>query len=211
MTIFDHHRNGRQAAAEGPKAKATPSAPPAAGARQGRPGERRKAMAPLAVRITLGVFAAAFLAGAGLVCANISAISTYNQATTSLNQTIATYNNPESDLQSLKTRQDQIDQQFESADTFAPLLLPQVRSSIKANRTVLHSMSKKTSKKLAVQQGKGGQAGAGRPGQSSNEAPGLSDEQRKQIEQTLKANQPASGAQKDGKTTTDEGNKAKPW
>ncbi|WEV71870.1 DUF6466 family protein [Bifidobacterium sp. ESL0790] len=203
MTVFKGRKTG--GGRQGPGAAKPDS--------KSKGATRRKAVAPLPVRVTIAVVAVLLLAVAGFMGANISAINTYNQATNSLNQAISAYNNPDSDLQGLKTQQEQIDQEFQSASALDPLLLPSVKSSIQANRDVSQKLTQKTTKKLAKQEGKANANGTGRTGHSSNEAPGLSDEQRKQIEETLKANQPASGSQNNNSSsgTKDDSNKAKPW
>lgn len=187
--------------------------------------------APLAVRIALGLVAALALAFAALTAVNLVAMTHFNQATASLQANIAAAGKPDADLATLAASQQQTDAQFGQAGSADPVLLPQLRESIESNTAVSRTLSERLNRELARQQGSdssktkndSSESGTGKDGTGKNSgSSGLSDEQRRKVEEMLKANQrstPAKpgtsgdskqdgGASKDGNTANKD---VKPW
>ncbi|WP_236022553.1 DUF6466 family protein [Bifidobacterium phasiani] len=184
-------------------------------AREARPGAAartaRTARAPLAVRIALAVAAALLLAAAAVAAVNLYAVYTFNQATASLNANIAAASDDATDLQMLQIRQQQTDAQFEDAGAFGFLLLPQVRSDIEHNAAASSLLTERTIQEVELQHDGGDSADAaavgvedaGR-GDDAKQGGGLTEEQRRQVEELLQANQPATSDQ----SATDDGQSA---
>lgn len=178
------------------------------------------ARAPLAARVAMAVAAALLLAAAGVATANLYAVYTYNQATASLNANIEAAADESTDLQMLRTRQQQTDAQFEDAGAPGFLLLPQVRSAIDGNAAASRRLTERTTREIERQQDGDAAAvqgvdGDGRDGGASRGG-GLTDEQRRQVEELLQANQPSTpseSTEQGGQTTDDDGDDGtvKPW
>ncbi|WEV76292.1 DUF6466 family protein [Bifidobacterium sp. ESL0800] len=193
--------------------KATLSAPLKANSKN------RAAMASLPVRIIMGILAVMFLAIAGVLLANMAAIDTYNQATASLNASLEYAKKPNADPQRLKAQLDQANAQFDSARRLGRMLAPNTKNLISVNSDISGKLTATVKHKIASTNGNGksgGRAAQGK-GSSSDSAKagnqGLTDEQKKQVEETLKANQPNGPVNGDKKTPTksEEGADVKPW
>ncbi|MCO6558280.1 MAG: cell surface protein [Bifidobacterium sp.] len=182
---------------------------------------KRQAMVSLPVRIAMGVLAVIFLIIAGVLLANMTAIDTYNQATASLNASVEYSKKPDADPQRLKAQLDQANAQFDQARRMGILLAPNTKELINVNSDISGKLTTSTKRKIASSEGNGnGTGGKGTKGKGSKSSnsgngnnQGLTDEQRKQVEETLKANQPNGAVNGDKKTPTksDEGTNVKPW
>lgn len=169
----------------------------------------------------MGVIAVVFLAVAGALLANITAIDTYNQATASLNASIEYSKKPDADPQRVKAQLDQANAQFDQARRMGVLLTPSTKELINVNSDISGKLTTSTDHKIAAANGNGnGTSGKGANGKGSKSpnsgnagSQGLTDEQRKQVEETLKANQPNGPVNGDNKTPTksDDSSSVKPW
>ncbi|MEE8735726.1 DUF6466 family protein [Bifidobacterium subtile] len=185
-----------------------------------RTGAIRRTRASRPTRVAL-IAVAALLTAVATVCGfNIAAIHSYNQATRSLTSNLKSAASPNADLDDLKTRQQQTDEQFDEAGAFGFLLLPQVKTSIHANSQVSKTLTTRTSQEITKQQtGQASSSGTAGKGTLENgqQSDGLSQEQRDKLNDLLKANQQSPSpddAQSDSGDAagTDNGNSAvKPW
>lgn len=181
---------------------------------------RHRARAPLVVRVALAVLAVLLAAVAAACILNITAVRSYNQATQSLDANLKSAAAPNTDLDALKTRQQQTDAQFNDAGAFGLLLFPQVKSAIHTNSQISKTLTTRTSQEIVRQQAAGqanvnGTAGKGKLG-NGKQSDGLSQEQRDKVEAMLKANQQSaspSDTQPSGNSATpNPGSSAvRPW
>lgn len=181
-----------------------------------------QARASLAIRIVMIAIAVMALAFAVLTGLNISASARFNQATASLNSNLKQAARSDADLDALNASQQQTDAQFEDAARLNLALLPQLREAISANAAVSSKLTQRIKQELAAQQG-GNSANSGSDtndveggkDSTANDTSGLTDEQKKQVEELLKANQQSTDTNPSTNTQTDKGNKkqqtAKPW
>lgn len=181
----------------------------------------RHARAPLGMRIALIVVIALLTAVAGVAAVNLSATLTFNQATASLNANIKAAQDASTDVSTLHAQQEQTDAQFAEAGQMRGVLLPQIRDAIDANASISSQLTKITLKKAEAQT-EGNTSQSTEPQQadessSSNAKRGgaLTEEQKKQVEELMKANQQSTDTQTNTKTeqNTDQnkGNTTKPW
>ena len=167
----------------------------------GSANTRMRAKCPLWARIVLACGAVLLLLVAGVAAVNLSASITFNQATASLNANI-------------KAAQD---------GRMRTLLLPQVKDAIDTNASISSELTKITLKQ-AEAQNSGSDSGQAQSAQqsensSSNAKKGgaLTDEQKKQVEELMKANQQSTDTQSnttqsEQKATQNKGTGAtKPW
>nr|WP_280925131.1 DUF6466 family protein [Bifidobacterium sp. ESL0784] len=150
----------------------------------------------------------------------MTAIDNYNQATASLNASLEYAKNPNADPQRLKAQLDQANAQFDNARRLNALLSPNTKELINVNSDISGKLTTSTKRKIANISGKGNGTNGKANAKSSNSSgsgngdnQGLTDEQRKQVEETLKANQPNGPVNGDQKTPTktDNGANVKPW
>ncbi|WEV69975.1 DUF6466 family protein [Bifidobacterium sp. ESL0775] len=185
-------------------------------------GVRRQAIVSLPIRVAMGVVAVILLVVAGVLMANMTAIDTYNQATASLNASLEYAKKPNADQQQLKAQLDQTNAQFDEARRLGLLLTPSTKEVINVNSDISGKLTSSTARKIAKDDGNGSGKGTGGKanGQGSGSSTsgkgnnqGLTDEQRKQVEDTLKANQPNGPVNGDKKTPTkkDDSANVKPW
>lgn len=186
--------------------------------------KRNRARGSLILRVVLAVVAAALLIAAALGAVNLRAVDVYNQATQSLNENLAAFQDDDADLNALALKQQQTDAQFEDASTLRSVLFPQLGASIDNNAAISTALSKSIAAKLEAQHGGEDAAGASPSSNGSSSSSGsgnqstgsLTDEQRSKIDALLKANrQQGSSSTQRGSTSTDQnsnGDKAnKPW
>ena len=177
----------------------------------GSANTRMRAKCPLWARIVLACGAVLLLLVAGVAAVNLSASITFNQATASLNANIKA------------AQQQQTDAQFNEAGRMRTLLLPQVKDAIDTNASISSELTKITLKQ-AEAQNSGSDSGQAQSAQqsensSSNAKKGgaLTDEQKKQVEELMKANQQSTDTQSnttqsEQKATQNKGTGAtKPW
>lgn len=176
----------------------------------------------MAIRIALIALAIALVGVAALAAVNLHAATVFNQATASLNANIDMARRDDADAETLNIRQQQTDKQFAQAGSARMLLLPQVRKAIDANSAVSAALTRITVKrveKLHAGQSSGNTANAQQDNTASNgeTGSGLTEEQRQQVEELMKANQQSAAPQQstgDAESTTTEHNgtgTAKPW
>ena len=188
-------------------------------------GGKPRARASLPVRIVLAVLAAAVLVVGGFACLNLMAVGQFNQATATLTRNIKAAAKEDADLATLEASQQQTDAQFEDAAAFDAVLMPDVRSSIETNTEVSRELTALIKQRLAEQQGTNNSGGSGGSSngdsgaatdqsQGKTDGPALTDQQKAQIEQLLKANQQST----DTSTSTQQTDKkakqsqtSKPW
>ena len=183
---------------------------------------RMRAKCPLWARIVLACGAVLLLLVAGVAAVNLSASITFNQATASLNANIKAAQDESTDITTLKAQQ-QTDAQFAEAGRMRTLLLPQVKDAIDTNASISSELTKITLKQ-AEAQNSGSDSGQAQSAQqsensSSNAKKGgaLTDEQKKQVEELMKANQQSTDTQSnttqsEQKATQNKGTGAtKPW
>ena len=132
----------------------------------------------------------------------------------------------DADLDALKASQQQTDAQFEDAARLDAVLLPQLRQAIGSNTRVSAELTKRIEQELAKQRGENNDTNSnGTSGElegavtdskdSRKNDGGLTDEQKKQVEDLLKANQPSTDTNPSTNTQTDKGSRkpqtSKPW
>ena len=184
---------------------------------------RMRAKCPFWARIVLACGAVLLLLVAGVASVNLSASITFNQATASLNANIKAAQDESTDITTLKAQQQQTDAQFDEAGRMRTLLLPQVKDAIDTNASISSELTKITLKQ-AEAQNSGSDSGQAQSAQqsensSSNAKKGgaLTDEQKKQVEELMKANQQSTDTQSnttqsEQKATQNKGTGAtKPW
>ncbi len=181
--------------------------------------EELRPRASLAVRITLVVLAVVALCMATVTGLNLIAATRFNQATAALNSNLTDASKDDTDLDALSAAQQQTDAQFQDAGAFGFLLLPQLRQSIETNAEISRQLSQRTQQRIVEQKGlaqsdeeqttsdNGGNADAKTGG-------ALSDEQKKQVEELLKANQqstPSDSTEQNNENDTKNNQTPKPW
>ncbi len=177
--------------------------------------------ASLAVRITLVALAVLSLGVAGVVSVNLIAVTQFNQATASLNSNLTNASKTATDLDTLSAAQQQTDAQFQDAGSLSFLLLPQLKQAIETNTQVSRQLSQRTQQQIAKQkalvQDSEQQADSESTASSDTKnSAGLSDEQKKQVEELLKANQQSTPSNSSEQNEEDTGSAentqtAKPW
>ena len=177
----------------------------------GSANTRMRAKCPLWARIVLACGAVLLLLVAGVAAVNLSASITFNQATASLNANIKAAQDESTDITTLKAQQQQTDAQFDEAGRMRTLLLPQVKDAIDTNASISSELTKITLKQAqSAQQSENSSSNAKKGG-------ALTDEQKKQVEELMKANQQSTDTQSnttqsEQKATQNKGTGAtKPW
>ncbi|KFI52761.1 DUF6466 family protein [Bifidobacterium biavatii] len=183
----------------------------------------RRTRAGLPMRIALGTLAAIAAAAALIAAVNLRAATTFNQATQSLTEHIAAAKADTPDWSKLNALQEQTDAQFDEAAAASAVLLPGIREAIAANAAVSDKLTALVKRNLDAQQGGSTSSGSGDSSsggndqeQSSDSSSGaLTDEQRKQVEDLLKANEQSTpsgkSTSKESTVTNNTGNTNKPW
>ncbi|KAA8822115.1 DUF6466 family protein [Bifidobacterium vespertilionis] len=190
-------------------------------------GNRRndaRPRAPLAVRAVLIALSAVSALGAGWAGANVLAVRGYDTATASLMRNLEAASKDDADLDRLGAAQQQTDAQFADAGALAPVLLPSVRGPIDTNTEISKRLTALIAEAKAQQQNGTGTTGTdgsevqGADRQQSQEEQGLSDEQRKKVDELLQQNQqlatvsPSPSASSSTSTSAPgEQSASKPW
>nr|WP_240541108.1 DUF6466 family protein [Bifidobacterium colobi] len=185
-------------------------------------GHAGGARGKLGLRIALVIAAVLLLVIAGLAAVNLSAAVKFNQATTSLNANIKAAQDESTDLSTLNAQQQQTDAQFAEAGQMRSALLPQIRDAIDANASVSAELTKITLKKVEAQQTGSTENQTEANGSASSskknakKGGSLTEEQKKQVEELMKANQQSTDTQantkKEQKETQSKTNgTTKPW
>lgn len=176
-------------------------------------------IASLGIRIVLGIATGVLILSAGVILANLKAIDTYNQATTSLTASIEYAKNPDADQQQLKARLEQAKAQFDQAERLHILLPASIHKTIDLNRQIAqkhitgteHKIAKAQSANNSDSQNPGTDAQLSPSGQAGDT--GLTEEQRKQVEDVLKANTRNGGVEdsKKSQANNEKNANVKPW
>lgn len=157
--------------------------------------------APLWVRIIIVSIALICLCASGTAAVNLMSIGTFNQATQQLTKNLKAAEAPDADPQTLHVQQQQVDAQFNDAASMHALLLPQVAQAIDTNTAISAALTARLAKiadqQQGEQQGSSDTASTNQQSDSSNSNSsgnsqrngGLTQEQRAQVEELLKANQ----------------------
>ena len=182
-------------------------------------GGELRPRASLAVRVTLVVLAVVALCMAAVSGLNLLAAARFNQATAALNSNLASASKDDTDLDALSAAQQQTDAQFQDAGAFGFLLLPQLRQSIETNAEVSRQLSQRTQQQIVEQKGlaqsDGKQTTSDNAGSGDAKSGGaLSDEQKKQVEDLLKANQqstPSDSTEQNNENDSKNNQTPKPW
>lgn len=153
------------------------------------------------VRIALVVLGLVMALVAAWGLANIHAISTYNEATRSLNTSIAEANRSDADPDRIKAIQDQTDKLFQQAESLGPILLPGTRQAIHKSKAVSDKLTRRVTRQIRSQEvakGEEGQA-ADLQEQNGQGQQGLTQEQQDKVDEILRQNQqvqdPSTGPQ----------------
>lgn len=173
----------------------------------------------LPVRIALIVAAVLCAIIAGLAVTNLVALNRFNAATASLTSNIAAAQDDTTDLNTLKTRQQQTDAQFAEAQALDPVLLPSLKDAIDTNSNLSKALTKLLLEREDEQQSSSSSSSKNNSSDSnsSSSLDGLTDEQKQQVQDLLKSNQQttdenANNTSGDDETTDNtSGNTAKPW
>lgn len=189
-------------------------------------GNRRndaRPRAPMAVRAVLIALSVVSALGAGWAGVNAVAVRGYDAATASLMRNLEAASKDDADLDRLGAAQQQTDAQFADAGALAPVLLPSVRGPIDTNAEISKRLTALIAEAKAQQNGTGttstdGSEVQGADRQQSQEEQGLSDEQRKKVDELLQQNQqlatasPSPSASSSTSTSAPgEQSASKPW
>lgn len=182
------------------------------------------AKAPLAVRVTLIILAILAALAACWAGANMLAVRGYDEATASLTRNLEAASKDDADLDQLAASQQQTDAQFADAGALGPLLAPTVRGSIATNTDVSKRLTALIAEARAKQSGGSGTSSVdgsetqNADRQQSQEEQGLSDEQRKKVDELLQQNQQLASASptpsassSSSSSAPGEQNASKPW
>lgn len=177
---------------------------------------RSRPRASLAVRVAVGVLAALALCLSALAAVNLSAVLRFNEATAGLNEHLDAAAQSDVDLDALAAGQQQTDAQFDDAAALEPVLLPMVREAIESNRETSATLTKRVNRALREQKGDSSSSADTVDGSGSNakKGDGLTDEQKQQVEDLLKANQQSTPSQSDengGDSGVSKNDTVKPW
>ena len=188
--------------------------------------QTRGARAPLAVRVAMVVIAVVMAAAAAWAAINLYAAVSCNDAARTLEQNVSDASQDAADLEMLRIRQQQVDDQLDDMQLFSALLLPQIRHAVEGNLDTSRQLTQRTQEEIDRQQ-QGGtddqQADQPIDGQDAEEllsGGGLTEEQRQRIEELLQSNQSSTPSEStetseaEGSDATGDGNEqteVKPW
>jgi hypothetical protein len=177
---------------------------------------KSRAMAPLWLRLILAVTALVCLATSTVTALNLYAVNVYNEATETLNETVKLSKQQGVDPKTIELRQRQTDELFNRLGKLDPLLLGEVKRAISTNAKVSTQLTTTTRNRIAKidkTQRKSSSTNSSN-GTGGKRATGLTDEQRKAVEETLKANQPSSSNaqnQNNDESSNSQPKNVKPW
>ena len=188
--------------------------------------QSRSARAPLAVRVAMVVIAVVMAAAAAWAAINLYAAVSCNDAARTLEQNVSDASQDAADLEMLRIRQQQVDDQLDDMQLFSALLLPQIRHAVEGNLNTSRQLTQRTQEEIDRQQ-QGGtddqQADQPIDGQDAEEllsGGGLTEDQRQRIEELLQSNQASTPSEStetseaEGSDATGDGNEqteVKPW
>lgn len=146
------------------------------------------------IAICIGIVA--FVAGV-----NLYALSTYNEATAMLNSTLEESKAQNPDYDKLKVRQQQADAQLNDAKAWNALLLPHIKQAVSTNSDISQQALSQTEQSI-VKQTEGPKSSTTpkapatqNPQSTTSSGGGLTENQRKQVEELLQANQQPTDTQ----------------
>ena len=173
--------------------------------------DRAVARTPLWSRILIGIVAMACL------CAGIAAGPNLIAATSQLNGNLKAASKDDADLSTLSALQQKADARFADAAAWSALLLPQVKDVIDTNASVSATLTERINAQLQKQQNTETSNAQTTPGSDGNakQSGGLTQEQRKQVDDLLKSNQQSNSQNGSkggkGKSSSNTNSTTKPW
>ena len=188
----------------------------------GAAGRAPRAGLPARVLCVVAAVLALGVAAAGVV--NLRASDAFSRATSRLREDLTAVAGEAPDYDRLATVQEQVDAQFADAGAAGMLLLPSLRADIAANADVSRRLTELIASELAGSDDGSssdgtasgdGSDGSGDAGDAADD--GLTDEQRRQVEELLAANEQSTDlgesqtTDKSPTTTNNTGNTSKPW
>ena len=169
--------------------------------------DRAVARTPLWSRILIGIVAMACL------CAGTA----FDDATSQLNGNLKAASKDDADLSTLSALQQKADARFADAAAWSALLLPQVKDVIDTNASVSATLTERINAQLQKQQNTETSNAQTAPGSDGNakQSGGLTQEQRKQVDDLLKSNQQSNSQNGSkggkGKSSSNTNSTTKPW
>ena len=187
--------------------------------RSERPRGERRAVArtPLWSRILIGIVAMACLCAGIAAGANLIAVTAFDDATSQLNGNLKAASKDDADLSTLSALQQKADARFADAAAWSALLLPQVKDVIDTNASVSATLTERINAQLQKQQNTETSNAQTTPGSDGNakQSGGLTQEQRKQVDDLLKSNQQSNSQNGSkggkGKSSSNTNSTTKPW
>ena len=110
------------------------------------------ARAPLAVRVSMVVIAVVMAAAAAWTAINLYAAVSCNDAARTLEQNVSDASQDAADLEMLRIRQQQVDDQLDDMQLFSALLLPQIRHAVEGNLNTSRQLTQRTQEEIDRQQ-----------------------------------------------------------
>lgn len=187
--------------------------------------QSRSARAPLAVRVSMVVIAVVMAAAAAWTAINLYAAVSCNDAARTLEQNVSDASQDAADLEMLRIRQQQVDDQLDDMQLFSALLLPQIRHAVEGNLDTSRQLTQRTQEEIDRQQQGGtddqqAESIDGRDAEELLSGGGLTEEQRQRIEELLQSNQSSTPSEStetseaEDSDATGDGNErteVKPW
>lgn len=179
--------------------------------------DRAVAHTPLWSRILIGIVAMACLCAGIAAGANLIAVTAFDDATSQLNGNLKAASKDDADLSMLSALQQKADARFADAAAWSALLLPQVKDVIDTNASVSATLTERINAQLQKQQNTETSNAQTTPGSDGNakQSGGLTQEQRKQVDDLLKSNQQSNSQNGSkggtGKSSSNTNSTTKPW
>ena len=149
--------------------------------------------------------------------ANLIAVTAFDDATSQLNGNLKAASKDNADLSTLSALQQKADARFADAAAWSALLLPQVKNVIDTNASVSATLTERINAQLQKQQNTETSNAQTAPGSDGNakQSGGLTQEQRKQVDDLLKSNQQSNSQNGSkggkGKSSSNTNSTTKPW
>ena len=106
-----------------------------------KPGNAR---APLAVRVAMVVISVVMAAATAWAAINLYSAVSCNDAARTLEQNVSDASQDAADLEMLRIRQQQVDDQLDDMQLFSALLLPQIRHAVEGNLNTSRQLTQRT-------------------------------------------------------------------
>ena len=177
--------------------------------------DRAVARTPLWSRILIGIVAMACLCAGIAAGANLIAVTAFDDATSQLNGNLKAASKDDADLSTLSALQQKADARFADAAAWSALLLPQVKDVIDTNASVSATLTERINAQLQKHtETSNAQTTPGSDG-NAKQSGGLTQEQRKQVDDLLKSNQQSNSQNGSkggkGKSSSNTNSTTKPW